>query len=167
LWQWFIAVDADDSGSISPVELEQALINGDWSPFSPRTIMLLMSLFDPSKSGKIGFTEFTSLWRYVEQWKGIFKSFDADRSGTIDMKELMHALKAFGLNVNQKTAGLCVGKFTHGECVCAKDGTSITFDGFIASCVTVKKLSDAFIALDTDRDGWVNMSYDLFVDTVI
>ncbi|KAG1823448.1 uncharacterized protein BJ212DRAFT_1476331 [Suillus subaureus] len=33
LWLWFTAVDTDRSGAITAVELERALINGDWTPF--------------------------------------------------------------------------------------------------------------------------------------
>lgn len=38
LWQWFTSVDADRSGAITAEELQQCLINGDWSR---------ESLFDP------------------------------------------------------------------------------------------------------------------------
>lgn len=31
LWNWFSSVDSDRSGSISASELQQALVNGDWS----------------------------------------------------------------------------------------------------------------------------------------
>lgn len=31
LWQWFSSVDADRSGAITAEELQQCLINGDWS----------------------------------------------------------------------------------------------------------------------------------------
>ena len=31
LWQWFSSVDADRSGAITAQELQQCLINGDWS----------------------------------------------------------------------------------------------------------------------------------------
>ncbi|KAG1813564.1 uncharacterized protein BJ212DRAFT_1482468 [Suillus subaureus] len=33
LWSWFAAVDTDRLGTITAVELERALINGDWTPF--------------------------------------------------------------------------------------------------------------------------------------
>ena len=31
LWTWFTAVDTDSSGHISAKELQQALVNGDWT----------------------------------------------------------------------------------------------------------------------------------------
>jgi hypothetical protein len=63
LWQWFSAVDIDRSGHISAPELQQALVNGDWTrkcsehhharscahprmtAFDLDTIKLLMTIF--------------------------------------------------------------------------------------------------------------------------
>ena len=56
-WKWFHTVDVDASGQISPLELQQALINGDHSKFESETIKMLFGLFDTDKSGSIGFTE--------------------------------------------------------------------------------------------------------------
>jgi len=38
VYSWFIAVDADNSGSISATELQQALTNGNWSHFNPENL---------------------------------------------------------------------------------------------------------------------------------
>ena len=43
----------------------------------------------------------------------------------------------------------------------------ISFDRFVRACVVVKQLSEAFRRLDTDRDGWVQISYDQFMQTVL
>ncbi|KND00802.1 uncharacterized protein SPPG_03911 [Spizellomyces punctatus DAOM BR117] len=161
LWNWFKAVDADRSGHVNPQELQQALINGDWSPFSLETVQLMMTLFDRDGSGTIGFDEFTSLWRYIEDWKRIFQQFDTDRSGKIDRNELKQALLAFGYNVSDRIVDLMIRKFAR------RGSIDITFDSFISCCVTVKSLSDAFQRHDTDRDGWVNMSHDMFLELVI
>ncbi|KAI8922116.1 programmed cell death protein 6-like protein [Powellomyces hirtus] len=161
LWTWYVAVDADRSGAINPVELQQALINGDWSPFSLETVQLMMTLFDRDASGTIGFDEFTSLWRYIEDWKRIFQQFDADRSGRIDKVELKQALQAFGYNVSERIVDLLIRKFAR------KGATEITFDAFISCCVTIKSLSEAFQRCDTDRDGYVNMSHEMFLEVVI
>lgn len=40
--QWFMAVDADRSGRISAHELQQALVNGNWSHFNPETCRLMI-----------------------------------------------------------------------------------------------------------------------------
>ena len=43
----------------------------------------------------------------------------------------------------------------------------ITFDRFVRACVVVKQITEAFSALDTDRDGWVQINYDQFLQTVL
>jgi Ca2+-binding EF-hand superfamily protein len=61
LWGWFTTVDRDGSGNINPIELQQALVNGDWSPFELDTVKLLMSMFDVDRSGTITFNEVSTL----------------------------------------------------------------------------------------------------------
>jgi Ca2+-binding EF-hand superfamily protein len=43
----------------------------------------------------------------------------------------------------------------------------ITFDRFVRACVVVKQLSEAFRRLDTDQDGWIQINYDQFMQTVL
>lgn len=57
MWQWFTTVDADGSGSITPFELQQALINGDHTKFDKDTIAMLFGMFDDDRNGTIGFGE--------------------------------------------------------------------------------------------------------------
>lgn len=33
--------------------------------------------------------EFQQLWQYITQWKGVFERYDKDRSGNIDVQELL------------------------------------------------------------------------------
>ena len=43
----------------------------------------------------------------------------------------------------------------------------ISFDRFVRACVVVKQLSESFGRLDTDRDGWIQINYDQFMETVL
>jgi hypothetical protein len=43
----------------------------------------------------------------------------------------------------------------------------ITFDRFVRACVVVKQITETFAAQDTDRDGWVQMNYETFLQTVL
>ena len=45
--------------------------------------------------------------------------------------------------------------------------TGITFDRFVRACVVVKQITESFQRLDTDRDGWVQINYDQFMQTVL
>ena len=42
LWNWFITVDRDRSGQITADELQQALLNGNWSQFNAETCRLMI-----------------------------------------------------------------------------------------------------------------------------
>lgn len=53
-------------------------------------------IFDTDRSGSINFSEFEGLYRYIQEWHGIFRKMDRDNSGTIDRRELGEALHSFG-----------------------------------------------------------------------
>ncbi|KAI8325030.1 EF-hand [Martensiomyces pterosporus] len=161
LQYWFRAVDTDGSGQLDASELQQALINGDWSRFSIDTVRLMISMFDRDHSGTISFDEFVGLWRYIEEWRQCFRTFDRDNSGTIDRGELHQAFNAFGFRVSPQIVDMLVRKYD------VQGRGAITFDNFINSCVTIRSLTDAFRRFDTDNDGWVNMNYETFLQLVI
>ncbi|KAJ7469312.1 hypothetical protein B0H11DRAFT_2043920 [Mycena galericulata] len=175
LWNWFSSVDTDRSGSISATELERALINGDWTPFDLDTVKLLMGIFDTDRSGTIGFNEFAGLWKYIQDWQGVFRHFDRDRSGTIDGAELRDALARFGFNLSPRLVGLVERKYVLTQASAAGPPSAlapgqqagISFDRFVRACVVVKQLSEAFQRLDTDRDGWVQVGYEGFMEVVL
>ncbi|THU83479.1 EF-hand [Dendrothele bispora CBS 962.96] len=172
LWNWFAAVDTDNSGHITAQELERALMNGDWSPFDIDTVKMLMSIFDTDRSGTIGFNEFAGLWKYIKDWQNVFRHFDRDRSGSIDGGELREALSQFGFQLSPQLLDLVQRKYdppvkgttTGGRYQAAP---AISFDRFVRACVAIKQLSEAFQKLDSDRDGWIQINYDQFMHTVL
>ncbi|KLO09705.1 EF-hand, partial [Schizopora paradoxa] len=169
LWNWFSSVDADRSGAITAEELQTALVNGDWTPFDLDTVKMLMSIFDTDRSGTIGFAEFTGLWKYIKDWQGVFRHFDRDRSGSIDGVELEAALKQFGYNLSPALMHLVLAKYASAP-VRNQMGApppAVTFDRFVRACVVIKNLTESFQRLDTQRSGYVQMSYDTFMQTVL
>jgi len=169
LWNWFTSVDLDRSGAITPLELERALINGDWTPFDLDTIKLLMTIFDTDRNGTINFNEFSGLWKYIKDWQNVFRHFDKDRSGSIDGGELRDALAQFGFNLSPPLLNLVQRKYDiKASNVKNNLATSgISFDRFVRTCVVVKQLSESFGRLDTDHDGWIQISYEQFMQTVL
>ncbi|KAH9935153.1 uncharacterized protein BXZ73DRAFT_89520 [Epithele typhae] len=171
LWSWFSAVDIDRSGHISVHELQKALINGDWTPFDLDTVKMLMTIFDTDRSGTIGFHEFAGLWKYIKDWQNVYRHFDRDRSGSIDTNELTEALRQFGYNLSPQLLRLVEAKYGSGPRSGAHgappQAQGITFDRFVRACVAIKQISESFQRLDTDRDGWVQINYDQFMQTVL
>ncbi|KIJ69605.1 hypothetical protein HYDPIDRAFT_24429 [Hydnomerulius pinastri MD-312] len=163
LWQWFAAVDTDHSGALSVTELQNALVNGNWSKFDLDTVKMLMNIFDTDHSGTIGFQEFAGLWKYIAEWQRVFKHFDRDHSGSIEGRELAEALRSFGYSLSPALLTALERKYAAGAASAYGPPPGITFDRFVRACVTVKTLTEAFQRVDTDNDGWVQLSYEEFM----
>jgi len=167
LWQWFQAVDGDRSGSISVLELQAALVNGNWTKFDLDTVKMLMTLFDTDRSGTISFEEFAGLWNYISDWQNVFRHFDRDRSGSIEGRELAEALHSFGYNLSPQLLQLIESKYASEPTTGYGPPPGITFDRFVRACVAVKTLTEAFQRVDSDRDGWVQFNYEQFMSIVL
>ena len=57
IYSWFQAVDADKSGQITAIELQQALTNGNWSHFNPETCRLMIGTSLNSQQSLIYFLQ--------------------------------------------------------------------------------------------------------------
>ncbi|CAH3015279.1 unnamed protein product [Porites evermanni] len=161
LWSWFITVDRDKSGQITADELQQALINGNWSHFNSETCRLMIGIFDRDHSGTINFQEFQQLWQYINQWKGAFDRYDQDRSGAIEAHELHRAFAEMGFNVSANFVSLVVTKFDQ------LARRSLRLDSFIQCCVMLRALTDAFRVRDTNQNGSITISYEDFMCMVL
>lgn len=42
---------------------------------------LMISLFDRDRSGTINFEEFKGVWRYINDWTGVFQAYDRGTLG--------------------------------------------------------------------------------------
>ncbi|KAJ7771701.1 hypothetical protein B0H16DRAFT_1714917 [Mycena metata] len=169
LYQFFSAVDQDRSGSISVTELQAALVNGNWTHFDLDTVKMLMGIFDQDRSGTIDFKEFAGLWKYISDWQNVFRHFDRDGSGSIEGQELAQAMKSFGYNLVAQSLDIGGAEIRYAAYVPSTVSTGygpppgITFDRFVRACVVVKTLTESFQRVDTDRDGWVQLSYEQFM----
>ncbi|XP_065066066.1 programmed cell death protein 6-like [Rhopilema esculentum] len=161
LWGWFQSVDRDGSGTISADELQQALLNNNWSHFNGETCRLMIGMFDKDRSGTIDVYEFAALWKYIQEWKGCFDRFDRDRSGTIDCGELHQAFTTFGYRLSMDFSRLCVRVFDRNSV------NSMKFDDFIQCCVMLKSMTDAFKKYDTQQRGVIHINYEQFLEMVL
>ncbi|CAO2656637.1 Nn.00g054400.m01.CDS01 [Neocucurbitaria sp. VM-36] len=157
LWRLFGAVDKDNNGSLTEAELRTALVNGDWSPFDPHTVRMMIRMFDTDRSGSVNFDEFCGLWGFLSAWRGLFDRFDADHSGSISFAEFNEALVAFGYRLSQQFVALLYRTYD-------RDGrNALSFDLFVQACISLKRMTDVFKKYDEDRDGYITLSFEEFL----
>ncbi|TAQ90487.1 hypothetical protein B7494_g1153 [Chlorociboria aeruginascens] len=152
LFPLFKAVDKDGSGQLSEKELRAALVNGDWSAFDPHTVRMMIRMFDTNRSGSIDFEEFCGLWSFLASWRSLFDRFDADRSGNISPDEYNNALIAFGYRLSPQFVETMFRTYDK-----RLEG-AMSFDLFVQSCISLKRMTDVFKRYDDDRDGYITLS---------
>ncbi|XP_065713250.1 peflin [Patagioenas fasciata] len=161
-FSWFQAVDADHSGYISVKELKQALVNSNWSTFNDETCLLMINMFDKTRSGRIDVYGFSALMRFIQQWKNLFQQYDRDQSGSISFSELQQAFSQMGYNLSPQFSQLLLSRYAQ-----RSSNPSIQLDRFIQICMQLQSTTDAFREKDTGLVGNVRLSYEDFLTMVV
>ncbi|KAF4974431.1 hypothetical protein FZEAL_8653 [Fusarium zealandicum] len=157
----FRAVDKDGTGHLSERELSAALVNGDWTAFDPHTVRMMIRMFDSDRSGTIGFEEFCGLWSFLASWRTLFDRFDADRSGNISLSEFNNALVAFRYRLSPQFVELLFNTYDK------RNEGVMSFDLFVQSCISLKRMTDVFKKYDDDRDGYITLSFEDFLTEIL
>ncbi|CAH0016168.1 unnamed protein product [Clonostachys rhizophaga] len=157
----FRAVDKDGTGQLSEKELSAALVNGDWSAFDTQTVRMMIRMFDSDRSGTIGFEEFCGLWSFLASWRTLFDRFDIDRSGNISLSEFSDALAAFRYRLSPDFVKLLFRTYDK------RQEGAMSFDLFVQSCISLKRMTDVFKKYDDDRDGFITLSFEDFLSEIL
>ncbi|KKK12109.1 hypothetical protein P175DRAFT_0504820 [Aspergillus ochraceoroseus IBT 24754] len=172
LFPLFKAANSSHSGALTEHELGSALVNGDFTSFHPKTVKMMISMFDRNRSGSISFDEFVSLWRYLAAWRELFEKFDEDRSGRISLQEFEKALVAFGYRLSPPfvtvlfTTFESKGRRANGHGVGAPP-MGMSFDLFVQACISLRRMTDVFKRYDDDRDGYITVSFEEFLTEIL
>ncbi|PRT53835.1 Programmed cell death protein 6 [Wickerhamiella sorbophila] len=160
----FDSVDRNKTGYLTEAELSSALVNGDYSRFDPNTVRVMIRMFDRDNDGALHFREFGQLWKYLHEWRKIFDQFDTNASEAITVDEFSAALAAFGYKLMPECVQFV---FATGSRVNKSTGIrEMSFDMFVKSCINIKSITDTFKKYDSDRDGFVTMSFEDFLTEV-
>ncbi|KAL9118286.1 MAG: hypothetical protein Q9187_005170 [Circinaria calcarea] len=157
LFPLFKAVDRRGTGQLTEEELRAALVNGDFTQFDPHTVKMMIRMFDVNRSGTIGFDEFCALWGFLAAWRTLFERFDEDGSGYICFDEYSKALVAFGYHLTVPFVSLLYRTYDK------RGNNQMSFDIFVQSCISLKRMTDIFKKYDSDRDGYVTLSFEEFL----
>ncbi|PWI74174.1 peflin [Purpureocillium lilacinum] len=149
------------TGQLSEKELSAALVNGDWTAFDIQTVRMMIRMFDSDRNGTINFEEFCGLWSFLASWRTLFDRFDVDRSGNISLSEFTDALIAFRYRLSPAFVELLFRTYDkRGEGV-------MSFDLFVQSCISLKRMTDVFKKYDDDRDGFITLSFEDFLSEIL
>lgn len=156
----FDEVDRDGNGYLTEKELSSALVNGDYTRFDPKTVQLMIRMFDNDNDGALYFTEFGQLWKYLHEWRNIFDKFDINSREQLSLTEFTAALAAFGYNLSEKCVAFMF-KFNSRK---GRSGRAeMSFDLFVQACINIKSITDLFKKYDTDRDGVMTIGFEQFM----
>ncbi|KAF5100500.1 hypothetical protein D0Z00_001228 [Geotrichum galactomycetum] len=161
----FKNVDRDGDGSLSEKELQEALINGDYTKFNPETVKLMIKMFDRNRDNSIDFEEFGYLWRYLAEWRKLFAQFDKNKNDTISFGEFKSALLAFGYTLSDQFVAHLFTQFSHDSG--RERQPVISFDMFVQCCILLKQMTEQFKKFDQDRDGIITLQFEEFLGAVM
>lgn len=113
---------------------------------------MMIHMFDSDRSGNINFDEFCGLWGFLAAWRSLFDRFDVDKSGSISLDEYTNALVAFGYRLSGEFVRILFTTYDK------RSEGAISFDLFVQSCISLKRMTDVFKKYDDDRDGYITLS---------
>lgn len=154
-------LDLADTGQLSERELSAALVNGDWTAFDIQTVRMMIRMFDSDRNGTINFEEFCGLWSFLASWRTLFDRFDVDRSGNISLAEFTNALIAFRYRLSPHFVELLFRTYDK------RNEGVMSFDLFVQSCISLKRMTDVFKKYDDDRDGYITLSFEDFLSEIL
>ncbi|KAI5304053.1 hypothetical protein KEM56_006909 [Ascosphaera pollenicola] len=174
----FREANRSGTGWLSERELGLALHNSDSTKFDPATVRMLFRMFsqlDPQGQRIMSLANFTDMYDYLNKWRGLYMEFDADRSGKISVDEFRTALGSFGFTLSDGFVNSMFRIFearavqravAAGMGYEAARNPGIGFDLFMQAVATLKRVTDSFKQYDTDRDGYIMLSFEDFVSEV-
>ncbi|XP_042361926.1 peflin [Plectropomus leopardus] len=161
-YQWFHSVDTDRSGFINLKELKQALVNSNYTAFNDETCLMMINMFDKTRSGRIDLFGFSALWDFIQRWRVLFQQYDRDRSGNISGTELHQALAQMGYNLSPQFSEHLVQRFALRG---ARPG--IQLDRFIQVCTQLQSMTQVFRERDTTMTGNIRLNYEDFLSGAV
>ncbi|XP_048254079.1 calpain-9-like isoform X2 [Haliotis rufescens] len=91
--------------AISKTEFTDAL------NFSSEACRSLVSMMDQNQTGFVNFEDVKKMWKEVKTYSGVFRKFDADKTGSIDTLELGSLFNALGFPLSRSVLTAMVRRY--------------------------------------------------------
>ncbi|TPX56002.1 hypothetical protein PhCBS80983_g04866 [Powellomyces hirtus] len=163
LWQLFVMVDPYQLRVVNAIQLRDIINHGPWPPLEYSTVRILHNVYD--RTGKsFKFDDFAALWDLIHSWVDVFRANDhhTDEAefGHVDRKDLRKVLKECGIAASER---FLTALLTRGY----RQERPLGWDDFMRCAATVKLMQDSFRKIDMDKDNWITINYDQFLDLVV
>ncbi|XP_028277933.1 calpain-1 catalytic subunit-like [Parambassis ranga] len=147
---------ADQNSELSHRQL-QKLLNDRFphGTFDLDTCRSMIAMVDQDQRMTMTITEFSALWKKIEEYKNLFYRSDTNKNGALSDQEIQNAIKAAGMDVNDATVKMMISRYS--------DSGSTILENFISLMVRLDKMSSVFNNNSTDgvitfnRDEWSNI----------
>lgn len=158
--KWFNNLDPKSNGKITAKDLQLAFETFQGKHFSDAACKFVVRLFDLDKNGGLDIQEFEQLYYHIKVWVNAFNTYDRNRTGYLDEKELDLALKHMEISFSPEFIRFLI---TRNDPV----GRRISLDQFIVTCVQIQKFGEEFLKMDQERSGTVLLKYEQFLEMIL
>ncbi|KAK2182039.1 hypothetical protein NP493_369g02029 [Ridgeia piscesae] len=138
LFKMFAGPELQMDANETKKALNAVLDQGD-DGFSTETHEHDVQIPQRNESGFINFEEFRKMIKEVMVWKNAFNSYDRDRSGSIDAKELRDIFKVIGLTLSARVVDAAMRRYA------SKSG-KLDLDDFVLVCSRLIVMYSTYVA---------------------
>ncbi|KAM9728566.1 calpain-1 catalytic subunit-like [Menidia menidia] len=144
----------DQGGELNAIQLRKLLNDqfphGTSHGFGLETCKSMIAIVDLNQRMTMTFTEFSILWKKINEYKSLFQQSDLNRCGRLSDHELQKAIEVAGLNVKDQLVRLMMFRYA-GQ-------TSTTLEEFIALMLRLDRMSGIF--KDKSSEGFIHLSWE-------
>ncbi|KAG7224601.1 hypothetical protein INR49_011354 [Caranx melampygus] len=149
---------ADQNGELSAYQLQRLLKNnfphGSRYGFGLDTCRSMIASVDTDRNLKMTFTEFSVLWKKINEFKQIFQRADLNKNGSLSDYEVTRAIQSAGMDVNDSLVRVLMFRYT--------GYSSTSMEEFITLMLRLEKSSVTF--KDRSSDGVIHLTWEEWSD---
>ncbi|XP_075774091.1 calpain-12 isoform X2 [Pelodiscus sinensis] len=119
--------------------------------FGPEVSRQILRHVDHDKTGKLRLAEFRHLCSKIEEWEGIFRAYDMDQSGAMNVHEMQLALDDAGFHLNHQLREAITRPFRDRY-------LQIDFDSFLSCMVQLEGVFRQCQAYDKTGAGTISLT---------